>query len=151
EETGDYVFYLVEAVADCLDAQRSSKPIHSPVRAHLRARADDPRARAEGPQAHAHVPARPAVPAGLAVLNGQEHRIVQMVAEGLTNKQIARRLEISPHTVNYHLKKLFRKVGVNSRIALLRETGWNDRPGGSPEAGPLVRPRVGAFEGGGQP
>ncbi|MFI2227773.1 helix-turn-helix transcriptional regulator [Streptomyces fradiae] len=130
----------------------------SPVRAHLRARADDtraraddPRARAEGPQAHAHVPARPAVPAGLAVLNGQEHRIVQMVAEGLTNKQIARRLEISPHTVNYHLKKLFRKVGVNSRIALLRETGWNDRPGGSPEAGPLVRPRVGAFEGGGQP
>ncbi|WOI59648.1 hypothetical protein [Streptomyces fradiae] len=26
EETGDYVFYLVEAVADCLDAQRSSKP-----------------------------------------------------------------------------------------------------------------------------
>ncbi|MEU7568264.1 helix-turn-helix transcriptional regulator [Streptomyces fradiae] len=120
-----------------------------PVQAdpHVRAltRADNAQA------AQAQAPARPAVPAGLAVLNGQEHRIVQMVAEGLTNKQIARRLEISPHTVNYHLKKLFRKVGVNSRIALLRETGWNDRPGGSPEEGALVRPRVGAFEGGGQP
>ncbi|OEJ93684.1 helix-turn-helix transcriptional regulator [Streptomyces thermolilacinus] len=97
--------------------------------------------------------ARRAVPAGAPDLNGQEHRIVQMVAEGLTNKQIARRLDISPHTVNYHLKKLFRKAGVNSRIALLRETGWNDRPAGSPggQRGPRVGPRAGALEGGGQP
>ncbi|CAL9576056.1 LuxR C-terminal-related transcriptional regulator [Streptomyces sp. enrichment culture] len=96
---------------------------------------------------------RRAVPAGAPDLNGQEHRIVQMVAEGLTNKQIARRLDISPHTVNYHLKKLFRKAGVNSRIALLRETGWNDRPTGSPggQRGPRVGPRAGALEGGGQP
>ncbi|MFC5152310.1 LuxR family transcriptional regulator [Streptomyces amakusaensis] len=64
--------------------------------------------------------ARPAVPAGPPDLNGQEYEIVRLVAEGLTNQQIGRRLEISPHTVNYHLKKLFRKVGVNSRIALLR-------------------------------
>ncbi|MDT9682322.1 LuxR C-terminal-related transcriptional regulator [Streptomyces sp. TRM76323] len=106
--------------------------------------APDPEARTPGPGA------RTPVPAGPPDLNGQEHRIVQMVAEGLTNKQIARRLEISPHTVNYHLKKLFRKAGVNSRIALLRETGWNDRPDGSPEPGPRVGPRTGAFEGGGQ-
>ncbi|GGZ38416.1 hypothetical protein GCM10010387_35670 [Streptomyces inusitatus] len=65
--------------------------------------------------------ARPAAPAGPPDLNGQEYEIVRLVAEGLTNQQIGRRLEISPHTVNYHLKKLFRKVGVNSRIALLRE------------------------------
>ncbi|MGV9314521.1 helix-turn-helix transcriptional regulator [Streptomyces sp. NPDC003691] len=60
-------------------------------------------------------------------LNGQEYEIVRMIGEGLTNKQIARRLEISPHTVNYHLKKLFRKAGVNSRIALLREVRQDRR------------------------
>ncbi|MFJ2024444.1 LuxR C-terminal-related transcriptional regulator [Streptomyces sp. NPDC087897] len=96
---------------------------------------------------------RPAVRPGAAGppdLNGQENRIVQLVAEGLTNKQMARRLGISPHTVNYHLKKLFQKTGVNSRIALLRETGWNDPSEESPEPGSRVRPRPGAFEGGGQ-
>ncbi|ARF76207.1 hypothetical protein B7C62_30975 [Kitasatospora albolonga] len=106
--------------------------------------------------------ARTAEPTGPAAgppdLNGQENLIVQLVAEGLTNKQMARRLGISPHTVNYHLRKLFQKAGVNSRIALLRETGWSepsDGPPGpgprvSPGPGPLVRPRPGAFEVGGQ-
>jgi DNA-binding CsgD family transcriptional regulator len=69
-----------------------------------------------------------AAPAWPPDLNGQEYKIVLLVAEGLTNKQIARQLEISPHTVNYHLKKLFRKVGVNSRIALLRETRMEGLP-----------------------
>ncbi|MFD8190149.1 response regulator transcription factor [Streptomyces sp. NPDC059704] len=89
-------------------------------------------------------------PAGPPDLNDQESRIVQLVAEGLTNKQMARRLGISPHTVNYHLKKLFQKTGVNSRIALLRETGWSDPSEESPEPGPRVRPRPGALECGGQ-
>ncbi|MEW2060273.1 LuxR C-terminal-related transcriptional regulator [Streptomyces sp. NPDC007002] len=93
---------------------------------------------------------RPAAPTGPPDLSDQESRIVQLVAEGLTNKQMARRLGISPHTVNYHLKKLFRKAGVSSRIALLRETGWNDPSEESPEPGPRVRPRPGAFECGGQ-
>ncbi|MVO88704.1 winged helix-turn-helix transcriptional regulator [Streptomyces sp. p1417] len=83
-------------------------------------------------------PAPPAPePAGPPDLNGQEHELVRLVAEGLTNKQIARRLAISPHTVNYHLKKLFRKAGVNSRIALLREIaeghpGLPGHPGDTP-------------------
>ncbi|MFE2371794.1 LuxR C-terminal-related transcriptional regulator [Streptomyces sp. NPDC059401] len=94
--------------------------------------------------------AGPAAPPGPPDLNDQESRIVQLVAEGLTNKQMARRLGISPHTVNYHLKKLFQKTGVNSRIALLRETGWSDPSEESPEPGPRVRPRPGALECGGQ-
>ncbi|MBD2829711.1 hypothetical protein ID875_19625 [Streptomyces globisporus] len=69
---------------------------------------------------------------------------------GADQQADARRLGISPHTVNYHLKKLFQKTGVNSRIALLRETGWNDPSQESPEPGPRVRPRPGALEGGGQ-
>ncbi len=79
----------------------------------------------------ARSPQDPVIPEqarGVPDLNGQENRIVQLIAEGMTNKQIARRLEISPHTVNYHLKKLFRKAGVNSRIALLREVRLEGSP-----------------------
>ncbi len=43
-----------------------------------------------------------------------------LVADGLTNQQIGRRLALSPHTVNYHLRKLFQRYGVSSRIDLLQ-------------------------------
>lgn len=52
-------------------------------------------------------------------LTDKERSIVELVAEGLTNRQVARRLMISPNTVNYHLKKLFRVYGVGSRVELL--------------------------------
>ncbi|MBF6059944.1 AAA family ATPase [Nocardia terpenica] len=58
--------------------------------------------------------------------NEQESAIIRLVQQGLTNRQIARSLLISPHTVNYHLKKLFRKVGVNSRVALLAAVRHRD-------------------------
>jgi DNA-binding CsgD family transcriptional regulator len=40
------------------------------------------------------------------------------VARGLTNGAVARRLYISPHTVNTHLRQVFAKLGVPDRIAL---------------------------------
>lgn len=40
------------------------------------------------------------------------------MAEGLTNGAVARRLYISPHTVNTHLRHVFGKVGVSNRVAL---------------------------------
>ncbi|WP_344108918.1 helix-turn-helix transcriptional regulator [Nocardiopsis rhodophaea] len=49
----------------------------------------------------------------------QEMRLILLTSEGYTNQQIARRLAISQHTVNYHLKKLFRKYEVNSRVRLV--------------------------------
>ncbi|WP_431419192.1 LuxR C-terminal-related transcriptional regulator [Actinokineospora sp.] len=52
-------------------------------------------------------------------LNEQERTIISLVGAGLTNRQIARRIYLSPHTVNYHLKKIFRTFGVTSRIGLL--------------------------------
>ncbi|MCX2181908.1 LuxR C-terminal-related transcriptional regulator [Streptomyces sp. SKN60] len=52
--------------------------------------------------------------------SGQQRALVALVAEGLTNQQIASRLALSPHTVNYHLRKLFKHYGVSSRIDLLR-------------------------------
>jgi DNA-binding CsgD family transcriptional regulator len=41
------------------------------------------------------------------------------MAEGLTNGAVARRLYISPHTVNTHLRHVFAKLGVPNRVALV--------------------------------
>jgi DNA-binding CsgD family transcriptional regulator len=41
-----------------------------------------------------------------------------LVAEGLTNGEVARRLYISPHTVNTHLRHVFAKLDVANRVAL---------------------------------
>ncbi len=49
-----------------------------------------------------------------------ELAIAQLVANGLTNRQVADRLFLSPHTVNTHLRGVFAKLGVNSRVDLTR-------------------------------
>ena len=49
------------------------------------------------------------------VLTERELEVVELVAEGLTNKEIARRLEISPATVKVHVERLISKLGVADR------------------------------------
>jgi DNA-binding CsgD family transcriptional regulator len=51
-------------------------------------------------------------------LTSQEREIALLAAEGLTSKQIAQRLFISPRTVSTHLYRLFPKLGVTSRAGL---------------------------------
>lgn len=62
----------------------------------------------------------------LARLGTKERTIAQFAAEGLTNQQIARRVFLSPHTVNYHMRRIFRKLAVTSRIELARLFANND-------------------------
>jgi DNA-binding CsgD family transcriptional regulator len=61
---------------------------------------------------------RPAEPWGR--LNGTEGRVAELVSRGLTNREVAGRLFMSQHTVGYHLRSIFRKFGVSSRVDLTR-------------------------------
>ena len=55
--------------------------------------------------------------AGLLSLTGREREVLALLARGLTNKEIATALTITPNTVKRHLKSLFAKLGVNTRSA----------------------------------
>ncbi len=65
--------------------------------------------------------------AGVSELTDREQEVLQLVAEGLTNKQIAQRLVISPATAKTHLARIMQKLGVSTRTqaALLARTADN--------------------------
>jgi DNA-binding CsgD family transcriptional regulator len=74
-------------------------------------------------------------------LTAQEGQVARLVADGNSNRQVATLMFISENTVQYHLRKVFRKIGVSSRTQLTRvllgpdpairpdlvvEAGWPD-------------------------
>jgi DNA-binding CsgD family transcriptional regulator len=63
-------------------------------------------------------PARPAT--GWAGLTDSELAVVRLVAGGQTNGQIAAQLFLSPNTISSHLRRVFSKLGIGSRVELVR-------------------------------
>jgi DNA-binding NarL/FixJ family response regulator len=63
------------------------------------------------------VPARPVEPDALAVLSPREQEVLGLVAEGLSDAQIAERLVISPHTVHRHMANILSKLRLPTRAA----------------------------------
>jgi len=57
---------------------------------------------------------------GWAALTTSEVTVARLVAEGLTNREVAERLFVSPHTVSSHLRHVFAKLGITSRVELAR-------------------------------
>jgi ATP/maltotriose-dependent transcriptional regulator MalT len=53
------------------------------------------------------------------LLTPREMEVLSAIADGLGNKMIARRLNISLHTVKFHIESLFRKLGVRTRTEAL--------------------------------
>ena len=58
---------------------------------------------------------------GWASLTPTERDVVQLVSEGLANKDIATRLFVSPRTVQTHLTHVYTKLGLTSRVQLVQE------------------------------
>ncbi|MGW7423898.1 helix-turn-helix transcriptional regulator [Streptomyces sp. NPDC054813] len=68
----------------------------------------------------ASVRSHTAGPRGWEDLTESERKLIPLVVEGLTNRAVADRLYVSVHTVNTHMKHIFAKLGINSRVELTR-------------------------------
>jgi DNA-binding NarL/FixJ family response regulator len=80
---------------------------------------------------------------GSPLLTPRESQVVALVAEGLGNRQIARELRLSEHTVKKYLFRIFEKLGISSRVELVlyavnngdqRPTEWLPDAGKPPDA-----------------
>jgi DNA-binding CsgD family transcriptional regulator len=59
---------------------------------------------------------------GWASLTPTEGRVAELVAQGMTNREAAAQLFLSRHTVDFHLRQVFRKLAISSRVDLVRVT-----------------------------
>jgi DNA-binding CsgD family transcriptional regulator len=71
-------------------------------------------------------------------LTEQELQIARFVAEGLTNREVAAQLFLSPRTIDFHLRNVFKKLGISSRTALARLDLDSETVSARDIAGPAV-------------
>jgi DNA-binding CsgD family transcriptional regulator len=70
-------------------------------------------------------------------LTDTERRVANLVADGLTNREVGQRMYLSHHTVDFHLRHIYLKLHINSRVQLTRLVveegrGPDDRPSHQP-------------------
>lgn len=108
---------LVELGASLLaDGRREEAraPLHDGGDLARRIGADETAERADGHlrRAGGRPPASSGAPGGL---SPSELRVARLATRGLTNAEIAAELVVTPHTVRFHLGRVYRKLGVSSR------------------------------------
>lgn len=91
---------MLDAIRDFIDAQVAGGAVRAAVR------------RAQRESAYGY---------GWAALTPRERQVATLVAQGLTNAQVAKRLGISPFTVDGRLRRVFTKLAVSSRVELVSE------------------------------
>jgi DNA-binding CsgD family transcriptional regulator len=76
-------------------------------------------------------------------LTKTERRVATLVAEGLTNREVGERMFLSRHTVDFHLRRVYLKLHINSRVQLTRLVLEQGRQAEGTNRQPLhhIRPR----------
>jgi DNA-binding NarL/FixJ family response regulator len=90
------------------------------VRQRLCRRDDAPASNAPSVQMHADAPAprEPLPPSAFNALTPREKQIAYLAAQGMTNRQIGAETGLSINTISNHLKRVYAKLGVQSRTEL---------------------------------
>ncbi len=104
----------ISVVVRCEPVESASETVGAVVRLE----APPPRAASKRRRANGKRASRPTF--GWASLSPSQLGIAELVASGLTNREVAARLYLSPHTVDFHLREIFSKLGIGSRVKLAR-------------------------------
>src|SRR5260370_20464966 len=78
---------------------------------------------------HCHWRRRERPVSGWGSLTETERTVSDLVAGGLTNREAAEQMFLSPHTIDFHLRQIFRKLQIDSRVDLTRLTIERDAAG----------------------
>lgn len=105
------------------DAMRAARDVFSSLQARPFLRASEAELTGAG------LRPRSGPDSALPRLTSQEWRVARLVASGLSNRETAAELFLSPKTVEYHLAHAFTKLGVRSRHQLTRRIGEREHPG----------------------
>jgi DNA-binding CsgD family transcriptional regulator/tetratricopeptide (TPR) repeat protein len=80
---------------------------------------------------HCHWRRRERPVSGWDSLTETERAVSDLVAQGLTNRKAAEQMFLSPHTIDFHLRQIFRKLQIDSRVDLTRLAIERDAASGS--------------------
>jgi DNA-binding CsgD family transcriptional regulator len=69
-----------------------------------------------------------AAPLDWTSLTATERHVSELVAEGLTNREVADCLNVSRHTIDFHLRQIYRRLNIHSRVALTRLVAQHTDP-----------------------